>query len=804
MKTSTPILLATGIALMQRLRMPTKLALMALLLLAPLVLLLVAGGIAQWRELQARQVERSAADAAARVLEAARLLQTHRGLTNRLLSGDSGATAPLDQMRTRLDAALESADTAVAALPAPVRPAAWAGWLEIARSLAAGRHAPDRERAFDEHAAAIAAARWLLEDLGDGSGLARADDPAARRAADLVLERLLPWAETLGLLRGQGAGVLARGDASGSERAQLAARVATARLASADATRRVEALAAAGVPLPASWATARQASDDFAAAASARFSAEAIEGDPGAYFDAGTRAIDAIAALESELVSTLRATLHAREAAQRLALAVAGGLVLAGALLLGWLAAAFYASFRGAVVALHGGMDAVARGDLAARTEVSGRDELAGIAALVERMNERLSAMVAEIRSHAARVGLAGRQTADGSRALAERTEEQAASLRQTVATVHALAEAVAASARAAGDADRLTGELRERAEAGGRAMQDGLQAMAQLEGGSRRVGEIVGVIDAIAFQTNILALNAAVEAARAGEAGRGFAVVAAEVRLLARRSADAAGEIRALIDDSTRRVGTTAQSIQAVGTLLGELVGGVRNASDALRSIAAASARQSADLEQLSANVAGLDGITQRNAEMVSESAAAAQELVHRAAGLAEAVASVRLRQGTADEAHALVERALPLLQRQGVAGARTSLQSREQGFVDRDLYVFVIDRAGRYVVHGAKPAMEGRRVHEVPGIDGDRFLRDALAAAAAGSGWIDYDIVDPTSGRVMPKTSYIVRLDDAHFVGCGVYRRTAAAAPAPASTGARANAPSFAPGQPLSMRTA
>lgn len=198
-----------------------------------------------------------------------------------------------------------------------------------------------------------------------------------------------------------------------------------------------------------------------------------------------------------------------------------------------------------------------------------------------------------------------------------------------------------------------------------------------------------------------------------------------------------------------------------------------MRAASDSLRAIAEASARQSADLEQVSASVGSLDEITRRNAEMVTESSAASQDLVVRAALLSEAVGSIRLRQGSADEARALVERAMPLLTERGIRGATEELHSKSAGFVDRDLYVFVIDRMGRYIVHGAKPEMEGKRVHEVPGIDGDRFLRDAWAAAEHGSGWIDYDIVNPNTGAVQPKTSYIVRLDREHFVGCGVYRR-------------------------------
>jgi hypothetical protein len=283
-------------------------------------------------------------------------------------------------------------------------------------------------------------------------------------------------------------------------------------------------------------------------------------------------------------------------------------------------------------------------------------------------------------------------------------------------------------------------------------------------------------VIDGIAFQTNILALNAAVEAARAGEAGRGFAVVAAEVRQLAQRSSGAASEIRTLIARSGEQVESSVRQTRAVGQALDSLVGGVRNVSQSLRQIAEASARQSGELTQVSQSVGQLDEITRQNSAMVEQSAEASQDLVDRAKTLSSAVASIRLRQGSADEAKTLVERALKLVKARGLAAATQAFHAKDGGFLDRDLYLFVIDRSGTYKVHGAKPAMEGKRVHEVPGIDGARFLHDAWAAAPGAGGWIEYDIVNPESGAVQPKASFVVQVDDQHFAGCGVYRQSAA----------------------------
>jgi signal transduction histidine kinase len=170
---------------------------------------------------------------------------------------------------------------------------------------------------------------------------------------------------------------------------------------------------------------------------------------------------------------------------------------------------------------------------------------------------------------------------------------------------------------------------------------------------------------------------------------------------------------------------------------------------------------------------VGNLDEITRQNAVMVDESQQSAQSLVARAAALGEAVGSIRLRQGSADEAIGLVRRAVDLIARQGRQAADAVLHSTEHGFVDRDLYVFLIDRQGHYRLHGAKPAMEGKRVHELPGIDGDRFVREAWAAAESGGGWVEYQIINGATGQVQPKASWVQQLDSGLIVGCGIYRQ-------------------------------
>jgi methyl-accepting chemotaxis protein len=471
-----------------------------------------------------------------------------------------------------------------------------------------------------------------------------------------------------------------------------------------------------------------------------------------------------------------------------------------------YLALSFYLSLTGALRAMLRAVQALAEGDMSHTVQIHGHDELAQIGHTLEAMSARLSAMVADIRSSAVRVGMSGQQVAHSGKALAQRTEAQAGCVTQTLQTVAHLGQAVAANASAAQVLNDLTQGLRQEAEQGSEAMAATLQSMTAMEGSSRRMGEIIGVIDGIAFQTNILALNAAVEAARAGESGRGFAVVAAEVRQLAQRSATAASEIRQLIGQSTEQVTLSVQRIQRVGSILGTVVTGVRDVSQQLGGIAQASGEQSAGLSQVSQSVGTLDEITQQNSAMVRDSSQASVALVTRAEALSLAVGTIKLRQGSADEAQALVERACTVLQQQGMAAACDQFHQPGSGFVDRDLYIFIVDREGRYHTHAAKPAMEGKRVHEVPGIDGDRFTRDAWAAVN-GNHWVEYDIVNPGTGIVQPKASYVVALSKDLLIGCGIYRQAdpvarlqASAAQAPQSSAA---GPTPAPSaRPLARR--
>jgi methyl-accepting chemotaxis protein len=454
----------------------------------------------------------------------------------------------------------------------------------------------------------------------------------------------------------------------------------------------------------------------------------------------------------------------------------AGALVatLLGLGLLAYLMLSFYASFMSDFRQVLGAMEKTASGNLRSAMQVQGRDELADLARLLDRTIGNLSSMVAEVRSNSALVAHAGKSLAVGNRDLADRTEQQAANLEQTAASVHELSGTVQQNARTAGESDQQAAQVRDVAESGAKSMGRAVESVEGIQKSAQQMNEIIGVIDSIAFQTNILALNAAVEAARAGEQGRGFAVVANEVRTLAQRSAASAKEIRELIEASRSQVEARVAKIRTAGSSIGQIVTGVRGVAANMSLISASSAEQSTGLSEISSAVTQLDEITQRNAQMVERAVEQAEQLEHRAAHLSKAVSSFMLQQGTAEEAMQLVGRAQAMRQKRGREAFAREVTEPSQGFHDRDMYVFALDSAGVYRAFGGKPEKVGSRVQDIAGVDGQALLNAIVAQGEAGEGWVEYNIANPVTGAIQAKMSYVVKVDDL-YVGCGVYKTVA-----------------------------
>jgi methyl-accepting chemotaxis protein-1 (serine sensor receptor) len=327
-------------------------------------------------------------------------------------------------------------------------------------------------------------------------------------------------------------------------------------------------------------------------------------------------------------------------------------LVSAGALLIGVLAAAIsYLTLSRAIArpldAALGHFDAISAGDLRRPVVVTSRDEMGQLLEGIARMQRSLTETVRSVRSGSESIATATREIAAGNIDLSSRTEEQASALQETASSMEELTGTVKQNADNARQASALAANASEIANKGSAVVEKVVGTMGDINQSSAKIADIISIIEGIAFQTNILALNAAVEAARAGEEGRGFAVVAGEVRSLAQRSSAAAKEIKELIDTSVERVQSGSALVDEAGRTMTDIIGAVQRVTDIMGEIAAASEEQSSGIDQVARAVTQMDEVTQQNAALVEEAAAAASSLEDQAGKLRQAVAVFHLEEG-------------------------------------------------------------------------------------------------------------------------------------------------------------
>ncbi len=292
----------------------------------------------------------------------------------------------------------------------------------------------------------------------------------------------------------------------------------------------------------------------------------------------------------------------------------------------------------------------IANGELDNAIEIKRYDEVGKMLAALKAMNDKLVQIVADVRMSSESVGSAAKQISAGNNDLSQRTQEQASALEETASSMEEMTSTVKQNADNARQANQLAAGARAQAEKGGGVVAKAVDAMNEITHSSKKIADIIGVIDEIAFQTNLLALNAAVEAARAGEQGRGFAVVASEVRNLAQRSAASAKEIKDLINDSVEKIKAGSELVDASGKTLTEIVDAVKKVTDIVAEIAAASQEQSAGIEQVNKAVMQMDEMTQQNAALVEEAAAASKSMEEQAQRLVQQISFFR----TSQQAHA------------------------------------------------------------------------------------------------------------------------------------------------------
>jgi methyl-accepting chemotaxis protein len=765
-----------GIALMQRFPMSAKMLTMSAVLVLPLALIGVLLAKSYWDVRRDALHEQSGLRVVQGITQVALQTEDSLGLWRLASQGDEQAKVRLAASKQQLRAAVQALDATLQAAPELQLDKAWQPVHQIFRSLSDDSgHARD---AYPQFLAQRDALRGLATLAGETSGLLL--DPFAQSyfLMDIVVERTLPLLQATAHLRNEGALLLQQQAASSGADASLitsAIRLggqadALVSLA-AQIEQRIASLQRAQEAPPAGWGELKKQTNVFAETVRMTLGGGALTTEAAQHHADGSRVLEAQLAFAQAAGARLNNLLQQRadHARDQIVGVTAGGVLVL--LLLAYGMVAFYRATMDGLRSLVTVIDQATQGDLSGQVEVRGTDEMAQMVGKFKVMLGRLSALVADVRSVATVLGYMGQQLVGDSGQLAGRTQAQAAALEQATANVRETAETVTRNGQAVQEVSRVGEMLHRETEQASTLMHQTVQGMGTLQATSQRMNEIIGVIDSIAFQTNILALNAAVEAARAGEAGRGFAVVAAEVRNLAQRTQSAAGEVRTLIADSTGRVQSSVTEIRSVNEVMDKLVQGIRDISARIDTMAVASNQQSEALKEVAQAMGEIDTVTYENAAMVDRTSARSHQLMASTEDLSRSVQHMQLSQGTADVAMRMVQDALAHIQAVGYERACEDFY-RPGRFLDRDLYIFVLDREGVYHVMGADRAKAGISTRDVPGVDADRLVHDVWERADQGGGWVEYNIVNPVSGDVRGKSSFVLPINDRLVVGCGAYR--------------------------------
>jgi len=604
--------------------------------------------------------EAAGAAPAIALLKVVQLTQQHRGMTAQLLSGNPGVAdarrakeAETQQAYEALAAALEPGG-----LSTELR-ATWSqaqqDWSELRARLASGRL--DAAQSFGAHTRLVAHLFEVMDILGDDYGLSLDPELDSYHLIQAALYALPDVTEELGKLRARGSAALVTKALTPETRLAMSTYVAVAEKRLQSMQRSFEKAIARNESIRSVASAALQQSllqvgQALSLTAEQILNAPSLTYGAPEYFAAMTRSIDGLVQLNARSLDQLALQLESRARAYRLSQQLLLAVLLALAGLGGWLA--FHAArsitrqLGGEPADVTDMANAIARGDLSTAIKVRRHDE-ASIVAAMARMQAALRELVLQVRQSSESIAAGSAQIAAGTADLSQRTEEQAANLQQTAASMDEINATVAQHAETAQTATTLAEGASAAAVKGGAVVGQVVSTMEAIAESSKTIAEIVGVIDAIAFQTNILALNASVEAARAGEQGRGFAVVAGEVRSLAQRSAESARQIRTLIGSSAERVDSGARLVEDAGSAMNELVAQVQRVEGLMGEMSRASQEQVQGLGQVGQAVAQLDDVTQRNAGLVEQSAAAADSLKAQAQRLTEVVSVFRLADAAA-----------------------------------------------------------------------------------------------------------------------------------------------------------
>ena len=637
---------APGVRLFRSIGFRAKAFVIALAFLLPLVVL-------GWKYFnnQSGQIDFSAKERlgiryAAEVMPLLDLMQRQRLYASLQAAGVASAPAELARVQADIPARLGKLEAVEKALGAELgTSSSYARFGDaVRRPPAAGQ---DVDAVFAAHSVGVQALLDLLGVSTDGSNLTLDPDIDTYYLMDAAMFRLPVMMEAAAQTRGLGAAMLAGKTGTVAQRRRLVEQLTLLRsnleAMEAGIGKAVAYNAEVGKHL--SLEDSKRSIAALMALADGTVLQEpAPTGDVQAHIDAANRSLAAMGALVERASAELDTLVQARVDRMATDRAVAIAAVVVGLAMAVYLFVSFRKVLDGGLkeVAFH--INSMRDGDLTTHPRAWGADEAAALMFTLADMQQALRRMVGEVRRASDGMVTASAQIAGGAQDLSARTEQSAANLQQTASAMEEIAVTVKHNETTLEEATRLAGANADVATRGGRIIGEVVNTMQQINTSSGRIGEIIGTIDGIAFQTNILALNAAVEAARAGEQGRGFAVVASEVRALAQRSSTAAKEIKALIGASVEQVESGTRVVRDAGTTIDEIVGTAARVKQLLHEVALGSREQTTGVTQTAKAVQDLDTVTQQNAALVEETAAAASSLKEQASGLANEVAAFRL----------------------------------------------------------------------------------------------------------------------------------------------------------------
>ncbi|ALL68936.1 Methyl-accepting chemotaxis protein I serine chemoreceptor protein [Paraburkholderia caribensis MBA4] len=580
------------------------------------------------------------------VINALQLTQRHRGIAGIVLSGGEGANA-LQANTSSTESAYQKIadgmkdfdvnDPAAAQLTKVMR-----AWQELKGQVENRRI--DAATSFAAHVDLIAQLLKLNGMLLDHYGLSVDSDIDSYRMILCSLVDVPALTEELGKARAKGAGILTRGTATPSDLVELTNLIERADERTAAIKDELEKIvrknAKFGSILQAPFAEAERLTGVATDTVKTRIiKASALDMPSKAYFDTLSRAIDENFKVNASAIDALQELLTQQASNARFEQMTVLVILLTIVVIVTLLSFAIIRSIAHPIEQAVAFAKQVAQGDLTGHLAVSGTNESAQLLSALNDMNGNLGRLVGHVRTSADSIATAARQIAEGNNDLSQRTERQAASLEETAASMEQLATTVKQNAGNANEASQSAQAASDESREGGDAVGSMVSMMKGIIDSTEKIGEIIGVIDGIAFQTNILALNAAVEAARAGEQGRGFAVVASEVRALAQRSAVAAREIKDLIEGTVASVRSGADTVNAAGVAVSRAVNTIGRVTSIMEEIAVASAEQGKGIDQVNTTVSEMDKTTQQNAALVEEALAASSALAAQADELQTAV---------------------------------------------------------------------------------------------------------------------------------------------------------------------